>query len=176
MKTSSEIVQICFIVDDLDAAIDNWIETRNAGPFFVAKDLSGVPIDYKGTDSTLAISVAMGMAGDLQIELVEPIGNGPSVYSDMFAPGQTGFHHVATFVSDFEQAVRDHVSNGFEMNARGTFAGDKFAYMDTRSSVGFFTELYEEGPGLRGMYRKIAEAARDWDGHIRTFPLEDALT
>lgn len=176
MITTPKIVQICFVVNDLDEAVANWVETRNAGPFFVGKDLSGVPIDYKGSDSTLAISVAMGMAGDLQIELLQPIGTGPSVYSDMFAPGQTGFHHVAAFVPDFEQAVQDHVDAGYEMNSRGLFAGDKFAYMDTRSSLGFFTELYEEGPGLRGMYRKIAAAAQGWDGKTRTYPLDDALS
>lgn len=176
MITAPKIVQICFVVNDLDEAIANWVETRNAGPFFVGKDLSGVPIDYKGTESSLAISVAMGMAGDLQIELLKPSGEAPSVYSDMFRPGETGFHHVAAFVPDFEQAVQDHVANGHEMNSRGIFAGDKFAYMDTRASLGFFTELYEDGPGLRGMYRKIAEAADGWDGKTWAYPLEDALS
>lgn len=172
---NGDIVQICFIVEDLDAAMKHWTETVGAGPFFAQRDLK-VPVEYRGTPAFLDIHVGLGQAGTIQIELIEIISTAPSVYTDMFPePKSSGFHHVAVFVKDIEKEIAAMVADGHSMGARGDFAGTPFAYMDTRSTVGIFTELYQDDEGMRSFYRKIADAAKDWDRSDPVRPLADVL-
>ena len=174
MTIAQHIVQMCYIVDNLDQAVNHWVETIGAGPFFVQNNL-GVPVEYKGSPGTLDINLALGQAGSLQIELIEMNSSAPSVYSDTYRKGETGFHHIAVFVEEFEAMVQESASRGSPLNTRGEFAGGKFCYIDTRAAIGCFTELYEEAAGMRGMYKAIAAAAKDWDMKVRTYPFAEAL-
>ena len=170
------IVQICHVVEDLDAAITQWVAEFNAGPFFVQQHLL-VPVDYRGAPGMIDINVALGQCGAVQVELIEVASEDPSVYRDMFPDGKpaggSGFHHVAIFVDDFEQALADYRAGGCEIGAVGQFNGAGFAYVDTRARVGFFTELYEESPFMRKFYKNIAAAAMGWDGSNPQRPLAD---
>jgi hypothetical protein len=158
-----KIVQMCFVVDDVDAAANHWFRTLGAGPFFVQTALTGIKVDYRGTPSFLDMDVAIGQSGTMQIELIKPRGTAPNVYTDMYPDGGTGFHHVAMFVEEFDRQVEAYVAAHHSVGCRGEFLGSAFAYMDTRSSCGFFTELYADTNFMRGLYAKVAAAAKDWD-------------
>src|ERR1700710_920751 len=80
---NQSIVQMCFIIADLDAAMASWIETIGAGPFFAQKNLN-VPTEYRGKPSFIDVSAAFGQAGAMQVELIEVHGDNPSVYRDMY--------------------------------------------------------------------------------------------
>jgi catechol 2,3-dioxygenase-like lactoylglutathione lyase family enzyme len=169
------VVQICFIVDDLDVAMKSWTDMLGAGPFFAQKDLR-VPVDYRGTRSFLEINVGLGQIGAIQLELIEVTGTCPSVYLDMFPePKSGGFHHVAVFVKDIDKEIAEMEAAGHSLGARGDFAGTPFAYMDTRSANGMFTELYQDDEGMHVFYDKIADAARGWDGSRPVRPLSEVL-
>ena len=168
----SGIVQICHIVEDLDQAVDHWVETFGAGPFFGQRNLD-IPVMHRGTPSFLYSHVALGQCGMLQMELVQIVGNEPTVYRDMYPDGGSGFHHVAMFVDDLQKEIDAYAAAGSELGALGEFNGCGFAYVDTRKSVGFFTELYEECAFMRGFYRKIADAAAGWDGTRRMRSFEE---
>lgn len=163
IKSKNGIVQICHIVSNVDAAVDEWINTLGAGPFFCERNLT-VPVKYHGKDTHIDIHVALGNCGDLQIELIEIASDIPSIYREVYPDGGTGFHHVAVFADDYDAHLKSLQAGGGIIAAEGVFNGDRFAYVDTRSTVGFYTEVYENGPGLQLMYRNIAEAARNWDG------------
>ncbi|SCW33751.1 Glyoxalase/Bleomycin resistance protein/Dioxygenase superfamily protein [Sphingobium faniae] len=169
------VVQICFIVPDLDVAMQSWKDMVGAGPFFVEKNLS-VPVNYRGTPSFLEIHVGLGQIGSIQLELIELTSDIPSVYRDMFPePKAGGFHHVAVFVEDIEREIAALEAQGHSMGARGEFAGTPFAYMDTRSKTGAFTELYQYADGMQSFYGNIAAAARGWDGDRLVRPMSDVL-
>jgi len=174
-KRSAEgIVQVCHVVEDLDDAIARWIENFGAGPFFVQRNLR-VPIVYRGSPSHIDIDVALGQSGELQVELIKIASMIPSVYRDVFPNGGGGFHHVAMFVPDFQDRLAAYEREGCPIGATGEFNGSGFAYVDTRSKVGFFTELYEEGEGMRKFYANIAGAAIGWSGESPVRPFEDVL-
>lgn len=159
-----KIAQICFVVDDVEAAVMHWVNTLGAGPFFVQNGFSGLPITYRGTPSFLEMDVALGQAGALQIELIKPRGTAPSVFTDMYPQGGSGFHHVALFVDDFDAQLETFLADGHSIGTLGAMMESRFAYVDTRSTVGFFTEIYEDTDFMRGLHRLVANAAKDWDG------------
>ena len=174
-RVSGQVVQMCFIVEDLDKAVGNWITTVGAGPFFVQKDLEGVAVEYRGISSSLNMDVALGQAGSLQIELIRPRGTAPNVYTEMYPHGGTGLHHIASFVDDLDAEIEAYIVSGQSQACRGVFGGSSFAYVDTRSTVGIFTELYAESAFMRGLYSKVAGAAKCWDRSRPIRPLADVI-
>jgi len=164
-----KIVQICFLVENIDRAIETWVAQTGAGPFFVKKNMH-VEVEYRGEPSFIEVSAAFGQGGDVQIELIELHGTNPSVYLDSFPLGQAGFHHVAMFVDDVAKAIED---SGYPVGMRGDFAGTPFAYIDTRETLGFFTEIYQHSDSMHRLYKDVADAARDWDGMTQVRSMDE---
>jgi hypothetical protein len=73
---------------------------------------------------------------------------------------------VATFVEDFDAEVARYAELGFEAaNIATTAVGDiRFAYIDTRSTLGHMVEFYEDSEAIRGFYAMIKDASVNWDG------------
>src|SRR5262245_53575554 len=93
------IKQAAYIVDDLDAAIMRWVELVGAGPFFGIDRARGEDVRYRGMPINLEASIALGNSGGLQIELIAPHGDAPSVYREL----PRGVHHLAILARDFER-------------------------------------------------------------------------
>ena len=64
----------------------------------------------------------------------------PSIYRDMYAKGEEGFHHVGVLVHDWEVERARMLEMGF-VNACELWADNvNAAYFDTRSANGGFTD------------------------------------
>lgn len=166
------IVQYAYVVENLNQAIEHWTTDVGAGPFFVKAHLNDLDFKYRGKKSTLDMSFALGQAGAIQIELIEVHSDNPSIYTDMYPKGSGGgFHHVAMFSKDFDAAVRTYEQKGFEAAMQGIFGTTPFAYMDTRSALGFMVELYPPSQQLLDLYKMVADASIGWDRVEKTRPM-----
>ena len=67
------IAQTAFVVEDLGAAIDHWVTNCRAGPFFVLDHFLVPGQTYRGEESRADITIAMGFAGHMLIELIQPL-------------------------------------------------------------------------------------------------------
>jgi hypothetical protein len=155
---------VAYFVPDILAAAKTWSTTWGAGPFFVLENIPLDDVRYRGAPSALDHSSAYGQLGDLMIELVQQNDEGPSAFHDLFRPGAQGLHHLATFAPDFEAELARYQMAGFEIATRASARGVPFAFVDTTATHGHMIEVYEDGPGIRGFYRWVAEAAAGWDG------------
>lgn len=164
-------VQYCFLVNDIDRAIDRWIRTTGAGPFFLRRRIDDLDIRYRGQPSRMDLSIALGQLGGAHVELIQQHNDGPTVYRDTFAPGAEGFHHIAMIAKDLDAALNAYTADGHEIGMEGVFGSTRFAYVDTRSAIGAFTELLQETDELEFLYKTVADAALDWDGSdpVRAF-------
>ncbi|MCV7065933.1 VOC family protein [Mycolicibacterium farcinogenes] len=117
------------------------------------------------------ISCAIAQAGGVQIELIKQHGNAASPYRDVFAEGESGLHHICSFVDDVEAECRNYQGHGFEVVMNAVIAGETHvAYVDTRPMIGCMTELMgRQGLAVK-MFEAAAAAAADWDG---TDPVRD---
>lgn len=159
------IVQVAYVVDDLDAAIARWHRALGIGPFIVRRHIVLTGTRYRGQPMPLDISAAHVQSGDLQIELVCQHNPEPSAFRDMFAPGEEGLHHVAMFPDDYAATVARYEAMGFPVATElVTGEGRGAAYMDTRPLMGHMLEVYRVNESLHAFYRFIADAARNWDG------------
>jgi hypothetical protein len=89
----------------------------------------------------------------------------PSVYRDMFAPGEGGFHHVACLVpaADMPAEVGRFVDAGYDV-ASTLHSYVPVAYLDCRSTLGFFVELHGLNEDVAELFAEIRSAHEDWDG------------
>jgi hypothetical protein len=65
------VAQNGYVVRDIRAAMDHWINVMGVGPWFYIDRVKTDYFRYRGKDSGLEMSVALANSGDLQIELIQ---------------------------------------------------------------------------------------------------------
>ena len=168
-----EIRQNGYVVRDLEAALEHWIEVLDVGPWFVLENIELHTFRYRGKSSPLAMSLAMSNSGPLQIELIQQLNDAPSMYRDFLEAGYEGLQHVAYWTTDFDEVFGRASAAGFRVGQSGQFGDDgRFVYFESDGHPGTVIEL-SEVCGVKGpFFEHIARSARDWDGSepIRRMP------
>lgn len=157
-------IQVAYIVSDIEKAVLRWAETRGAGPFFLKTYKTQGEPQYRGQPANLDHISAFGQYGDIMVELIQPLGGGPSVYLDHSGRGNEGLHHFAKSCADLEAAVAHAQSLGYELACRGGTPQTPVAFVDARHELGHMIELCQDAPSLRFLYDMVAKAAEGWDG------------
>ena len=88
------IRQVGYVVRDLRKAIDHWVQVADVGPWFLAENLAYEGFAYRGVPGQLKLSVALANSGSLQLELIQPLDQAPSMFREFLDAGQEGMHPV----------------------------------------------------------------------------------
>ena len=150
--------QQAYFVNDVEEACRKWHGLFHAGPFVVVPHHRTDRFDYRGTDQEADVSYAFGYLGDQMIQFIAQHDDTPSIYRDMFEPGEEGFHHVGVLVHDFEAEFARMESLGFECATRLYADGVDAAYFDTREANGCFTEIHGDPPHILGSFARWKRA------------------
>ncbi|NWK98298.1 methylmalonyl-CoA epimerase [Sphingobium lactosutens] len=159
----SGFFQSAWVVEDIDRAMHNWV-SAGVGPFHVVRRAQVQDLRYRGEPAQVDFSVAIAQSGPMQIELIQQHDDHPSHYRDVYAPGEEGFHHVCRYTADFDADLADHAARGGIAAVTGRSGDMRFAFLDTRATLGCMTEIIEDSATMRGFFDLIARSAIDWDG------------
>ena len=151
-RPPSAIFQHAYYVSSIDEKVRQWSELFGAGPFQIQRHHRTDRFTYRGTAREADVSYAFGYLGDLMIQFIEQHDETPSIYRDMYRPGEEGFHHVAYLVHDFAAERRRLLDAGFELACELWAGGVNAAYFDTRSVTGGFTEIHGDPPHILGIF------------------------
>lgn len=172
---TGDIVQMAYVVDDIDAAIAHWTQVLGIGPFF--RFPLPLPLEWlehhgqRVEDYDILSGAALAQSGPIQIELLVP-GSAPSAYRDFLDSGRRGLHHVGIYATDYDAQMASLRSAGVKVAMEGVLPLSRFAYLDTdRDFAGTMVELIEPQTALLDMFSQISAASVDWDGldPVRTF-------
>ncbi|TZG25055.1 VOC family protein [Sphingomonas montanisoli] len=157
-----QIDQIGYLVENLDAAIQFWIDRFGVGPWTVFRN---VPLDgvYRGQAGTVTIDVGLSYQGNVQIELIEATNDTPSPYRDADGRRLLGIHHTAHIVDDLDAAVAKASGNGLRVVFEASNPATRVAYLASDNEPGLLAEFIM-GPGMREMADAGIAAAKMWDG------------
>lgn len=148
--------QVCFVVDDVDAAVDECVTTFGWGPFhrFTAPVAEAQYRDWSGPKKT---DVALGMAGGVQVELIH-VHEGRDTVERYQTRYGAGFQHLGISCKDREQAIAALAEIGGVVDDQGEHPGIRFAFIDTPTGPGMFELLQEDGdtPPPGASEKKIA--------------------
>jgi len=160
------IAQTAFVVEDLQASVARFIADMKAGPFFVLDHFLVPGQTYRGAESTADITIAMGFAGHMLIELIQPLDSHPSVYQETIAKRGYGFHHFGIACADVDASSADYQTRGYHEAFRAAVpTGGEVVYLDNGTGADWgFLELLPVTPGMDGTFTRFWEASRGWDG------------
>jgi len=168
-RAFSMIDENAWVVDDLQAAMETWL-ALGFGPFFVAS-LDMPEVSYRGARVPLSLKIAMARAGEVQIELIQQLNDGPSAYRDVYPAGRGGFHHIrrqavneADGASDYDALAAEFASSGIEIVMEMQFGTKRIGYADARSTLGCMVEFCDPSESIESLKRLTADAALSWDG------------
>lgn len=147
-----QLFQVAYLVTDLDEAVERWSALFGAGPFVITHHHRTDRFMYRGTDQEADVSYGFGYLGDTMIQFIVQHDDTPSIYRDMYAAGESGYHHVAYLVHDFEAEYERLSGLGFEPACRLYADGVDAAYFDTRPVTGGFTEIHGDPPHILGAF------------------------
>jgi methylmalonyl-CoA/ethylmalonyl-CoA epimerase len=155
------IVQIGYVVGDLDAAVAERIAGLGLGPWtiFRGSELNG---RYRGEATTVTMDVALGYQDGMQIELIQQRGIDASPYVDRDGP-RIGIHHIAWLVDDLDVALADANARGLIPVFTAGNAAVRVAYLSAPHEPDVLYELIE-GTDMRGMIDTGIAATAAWDG------------
>ena len=120
-------------MNDLEASIATWNQLFGAGPFMIRPHHQTEWFRYRGTPQEADVSYAFGYLGDVMVQFIQQHDDTPSIYREVFAPGEEGFHHVATLVHDYPAERQRFVDLGYEVACELHVDGVDAAYFDTRA-------------------------------------------
>jgi hypothetical protein len=166
------IIQMCYLVPDIRVAMHSWIDKLKVGPWFLLDHFTGTDPKYRGRDSTADVSIAMSFAGHMNIELIQPNDDAPSVYREWIARRGYGFHHWGRASLNFDRDVAKYQAAGHELVfLAGVPSGGHVAYMDTTAVLPGYVELIGLGSGFEPLFSKFYRASIGWDGTdpVRSF-------
>jgi Glyoxalase/Bleomycin resistance protein/Dioxygenase superfamily len=166
------IFQMAYVVPDLAAAIGYWVRDLRVGPWFRLDGFDGGnDAVHRGGTYTATVDLAMAFAGHMQIELLQPNDEEPSVYKETIDARGYGFHHFGVASDDVEADIAKLEAKGYELAFRaGVPTGGHVAYMDGGPVQPGFLELCAATPAFEDLFGRFHRASVDWDGSAPVRP------
>ena len=154
------IIQLGFVVADLETAMSEFTGRLRVGPWTVLRDFAGDDPRYHGEPARARAHVALGFGGHLQYELIQPADEWPSVHRDVILDRGYGFHHFGRATTNFDQDVAAMHARGYDtvFSAR-VGPGSRVAYFDTRDVLPGMIELLEASADLDTTFTAMYRAA-----------------
>jgi hypothetical protein len=99
------------------------------------------------------------------VQLIQQDSSTPSIYRDMYGPGEEGFHHIAVLVPEAEHAaeIKRFQDAGFEV-ASTLWSYVDVAYVDCRDAIGCFVELHGANQTIYDLFELFRSSHDEWDG------------
>ena len=157
---SGPIIQVCWVVEDIAAAEEFHSAHFGVGTWTRLPDIRFGPEDVRLHDrpADFTVHVAMAYAGDLQLELIQPV-SGDSIYTEHLARSGPGLHHVCFETDDLDAAVARARAAGLDVPMQGVMGGGlmSFAYVDGARWGVPYVELAQLTDDMRAFYATIRE-------------------
>jgi methylmalonyl-CoA/ethylmalonyl-CoA epimerase len=157
------IRQIAWVVADLEASVANWRRVSGVGPWTCFRNVA-MRGRLRAQEVTVRMHVALGYQADMEIELIQPLGAGPSPYVSAAGTPLVGMHHVAWFCEDVAADVARAQARGLSACFEAANEVTRVAYLEDPREPGLLLEFIEMNAVMRAGLEARLAAARAWDG------------
>jgi catechol 2,3-dioxygenase-like lactoylglutathione lyase family enzyme len=157
---SGPITQVCWVTDDIEASERLLSDQFGVGGWTRISDVEFGPdtTSLRGAPVRFVAHISLGYAGDLQLELIQPV-EGPGIHAEFLAEHGPGLHHVCFEVDDVDMACAAAEAAGVPVLMRGSMMDGEieFAYVDGSAGGAPYVELARIGPQMRDFYAAVKE-------------------
>lgn len=141
-----EIMQICFVTDDLEKSLKWFSELTGKQPSHVGKaaDADEAQAVYHGRPATVTARLALFKFRNIDVEFLEP-GPEKSTWRDVLEQRGPGCHHIAFKTRNMTRRTAFLAEMGHQHLQQAEFDGGhgRYAYYDTEPQLGVQIELLE---------------------------------
>ena len=141
---STTVAQVAIIVQDIEARARAWADVLGV-PVPEIRMTDTVDIaqtEYGGAPSTARAKLAFFHLGQVDLELIEPVGE-PSTWKDQLDNHGDSLHHIAFRIKGMRDRLAFLDSKGIPLIQRGEYKGGRYAYVDASAQLGAVVELLE---------------------------------
>ncbi len=141
---NTTLAQVAIVVKDIEEAARRYADVFGMPVPEIITTEPGmeVAMTFKGEPSNAQTKLAFFRLGQVELELVQPLG-GNSAWQDGLDRNGEGFHHLAFWVEGMQKSVDFLKERGISMVQRGDMGPGQYAYFDAEDRLGITLELLE---------------------------------
>ena len=158
------IMQMGYIVNDVDEAAREWAARVGAGPFYLLDSMVFDQYYFRGKRMALEMRLAFGYWNHMQIELITPLNDADTLYSRALRKSPGKLNHCATVVADVDALLARHRLQDRVIQSGKMPTGLKFVYLEEYLPGGLHLELIEAQEATLMAFAGMEKASRHWDG------------
>jgi catechol 2,3-dioxygenase-like lactoylglutathione lyase family enzyme len=157
-------VQIAWVTRDIEATEQALTQLMGAKKWTRMLDIHFAPdtCTLRGEPADFLAHVSFSYAGDMQLELIQPV-SGTSVYSEFLDDSGPGLHHVAVAAPDqetFAAMLEDAKVNGVPVLSEGVMPGGmQFAYVSAPDAGVPYLEIAYIPPEIQSFFDYVKRRA-----------------
>jgi hypothetical protein len=138
------VTQVGIVVHNIEQSIEHYsrIFGVDKPPIIVTDDYEKTHASYMGQPTHAKAKLAFFKMGQVDIELIEPIGE-PSIWKEHLDRIGESVHHIAFWVPDTTKAVEHLRNHNCSVEQRGDFTGGMYTYIDSTPVLGVRLELLQ---------------------------------
>lgn len=141
---STTVAQIAIVVHDITASAQRYAAVLGVPVPEIMITAPGLEVhqSYNGEPSDAQAKLAFFNLGQVQLELIEPMG-GASTWQVALDEKGEGVHHIAFWVEGMQRSVDFLKTHNIPMIQRGDMGEGQYAYFDAEAPLGVTLELLE---------------------------------
>ncbi len=141
---STTLAQVAIVVHNIDEAAQRYADILGMPVPQTITTAPGLEVNqtYRGAPSDARAKLAFFSVGQVEIELIEPLG-GASTWQEVLDRKGECVHHIAFWVEGMQKSVNFLKSRGIPMIQRGDMGEGQYAYFDAEQQLGVTLELLE---------------------------------
>jgi catechol 2,3-dioxygenase-like lactoylglutathione lyase family enzyme len=152
------VIQLAWVTDDIAATEALVREQFGSGPWTRIPDVhfDAEHSRLRGEPTAFTAHISLAYAGDLQLELIQPVA-GESVHTEFLARCGPGLHHVCFAADDLAAACARAEAAGVPVLQTGSMMDGEieFAYVDGSAAGAPYVELARIGPAMAAFFAAI---------------------
>ena len=160
------IHHVCYVVDDIPKAVDQWVETTGAGPFFhLGEHVEFEETLLEGEPCVFDHASAIGKWGPIFLELMQLHEVTPELEPRLYTGGAGGSNiaHIAYIVDD-PAAESERLEAGAMPKFLYLRQGPIQISLHDAPLLGHAIEVHENTDEIKGLFALFAAHAEGWDG------------
>ncbi|HEU5098220.1 MAG TPA: VOC family protein [Roseiflexaceae bacterium] len=136
---TTTVMQVGLIVRDIEAKARVWSKILGLPmpKIMVTDTYERAQTEYQGQRSEARARLAFFHLGQVDLELIEPIGE-PNTWKDQLDAYGDSLHHIAFFIKGMPEKTTYLSAEGLPLIQRGEYPGGRYAYFDSVAQLGRF--------------------------------------
>lgn len=147
---SNILAQVALVVNDIEKSARIYADIFGLPVPEIITTQPGLEasMTFKGQPSNAQAKLAFFQLGQVQFELIQPLG-GESTWQDVLDRKGESLHHIAFWVEGMQKSVDFLKEHGIPMIQRGDMGAGQYAYFDGEGPLGITLELLEKERSAR---------------------------